>query len=130
MLRRNLIWRDLPLRKRYAPWQQSPEDRGDARQRQFLSGAALALAPAVAVLPAWSYLVQWPRFIHAEWIAAALCPVLVISFVVGVRNLVHCLLERQFDAITAFAFGVLIIVFVVLVYDSVFLFALHWQRAV
>jgi hypothetical protein len=126
MLRRNLIWRDLPLRKNYAPWQRSREERYEARQRSFLHGASLALVPAIALLPAWVFLVHTPRFNNSETLAVVLFPALAISFATGVRKLVHCLLNRDFDAITAFAFGVLLILFVVLVYDGVFLYALRW----
>jgi hypothetical protein len=102
-----------------------PPLRPDQRRREFLQGAPLVLIPAMFAFPAWVLLLHRPRFAHAEAVAAVLFPVFAAMVVVGVRKLLRCVDWRALDMIGAMAFGVFLILFVMLLYAAVFFFAIY-----
>ncbi len=97
----------------------------DQRQREFLLGTPLVLIPALFAFPAWVLLLHRPRFAHSEIVAAVLFPAFAAMVVIGVRKLVRCIDWRGIDMIGAMAFGVLLALFVMLLYAAVFFFALY-----
>jgi hypothetical protein len=95
------------------------------RQREFLQGTPLVLIPTLLAFPAWAFLVRRPRFAHAEIAGYLLFLAFAAMIVVGVRKLVRCVDWRGIDLIGALAFGVLLALFVTLLYIGVFVFALY-----
>ncbi|HYG99344.1 MAG TPA: hypothetical protein VD837_09450 [Terriglobales bacterium] len=107
-------WHTFSSRARLSPEQ---------REREFLIGAPLAMAPAVFAIPVWLILVQAPPFRHALLVADVLYATFAIVLVVGTRKLVRCIRIRDLDLLSAMAFGILLVLCVMFVYACVFLFA-------
>lgn len=97
----------------------------EARQRQFLQGVPLVLLPAMFAFPAWILLVHQARFAHSRIVAGFLFPVFAAMAVIGTRKLVRCFNWRELDLIGAMAFGVLLVLGVMLLYMIVFFVALY-----
>lgn len=93
------------------------------RQTEFLYGAALALIPAMFLVPLWFFLLRAPKFAHGRTIAALLFSVLAGFIVQGIRKLTRAMNLRDLDLTTATSFGVLVVVLVLLGYAAVVLFA-------
>ena len=91
------------------------------RQRWVFMGAPLAIAPALAFLPALAYLVITPSVPHALVIALVSFPLLAAAEVTGLFLLVRCCVTRPFDLLTAFAFSSLLVILVVAAYTGLFL---------
>lgn len=87
-------------------------------------GAPLSLIPALVFLPALLYLVVTPKFPHAAAASLAIFPALLVSEILGLARLVHCLAPSRFDLITALAVGTLMVLLVIAVYTGLFLAAL------
>jgi hypothetical protein len=83
----------------------------------------MALVPALLFLPALMSLVVAPHFRHAGLMAAIVLPAFAVSVVWGIVLLLRCIRRGQFDLTTALAFGALLVLLVVLVYNSVLLLA-------
>lgn len=83
------------------------------------------LIPALFAIPAWTILVYAPRFRHAGLIASFVFPLFAVMLVFGVRKLLRCLRLRELDLTGALAFGVLLILCVMLLYACVFFFAVN-----
>lgn len=66
-----------------------------------------------------------PRFFHSQVVAAVLFPVFVVMAVIGVRKLVRCISWREIDIVGAMAFGVLLVLGVMLLYALMFFFVLY-----
>jgi hypothetical protein len=93
------------------------------RQTEFLYGAALALIPAMFLVPLWFFLLRAPRFAHGRTVAALLFSVLAGLIVQGVRKLIRAMNLRELDLTTATSFGVLVVLVALLGYAAVVLFA-------
>lgn len=104
----------------------SPQLTPEQREREFLTGAPLVMIPALFSLPVWLLLVHTPRFRHSTLAAQAIYAVFAISLTIGVRKLVRSMHVREIDLTSAMAFGVLLVLCVMLVYACVFFFAL-WR---
>lgn len=102
------------------PAQLTPEQR----EREFLIGAPLVMIPAVFSIPVWLLFVYTPRFRYSTALAEIIYIAFAVSLVIGVRKLIRCLRVRQIDLTSAMAFGVLLVLCVMLVYACVFFFAL------
>ena len=94
------------------------------RERLFYWGSALAIAPALAFLPAFVVLVFHPTIPHATVYAALLFPILAIAEFFGVFKLVRGCVARPFDLLTFLSFGALFVLLVIATYTGVFLVAL------
>ncbi len=97
----------------------------ELRQRQFLLGTPLVLLPAMFAFPAWILLVHQPKFPHSALLAGFLFPAFAVMSVVGVGKLIQCLNWRELDLIGAMAFGVLLVLGVMLLYAVVFFVAFY-----
>jgi predicted membrane channel-forming protein YqfA (hemolysin III family) len=97
----------------------------EQRQREFLQGTPLVLIPTIFAFPAWAFFLHRPRFAHAEIVGYVLFIAFAVMVVVGVRKLVRCVDWREIDLIGALAFGVLLALFVTVLYAGVFVFALY-----
>lgn len=102
-----------------------PPLRPEQRQREFLRGTPLVLIPALFAFPAWVLLLHRPRFAHSEIVAAVLFPAFAAMVAIGARKLVRCVDWRELDLTGAMAFGVLLVLFVMVLYTAVFFFAIY-----
>lgn len=93
----------------------------DEREKLFFRGAVLAIAPAVAVVPAVMFLILTPRVPHAYLLAALVLPLLIFLELCGLLKLVRCCVQQVFDLLTVLAFGALVIVAAIAAYSGLFL---------
>ena len=91
------------------------------REKLFFRGSALAIAAALAVLPAVIFLILTPRLRHSYIVAAFVLPLLVTSELWGLLMLVRCCAHQAFDLLTMLAFGALVVVGAVAAYTGMFL---------
>ena len=91
------------------------------REKLFFRGAALAIAPALALLPVVFWLVLRPQLRHSYALAALTLPVLIFLELWGLWKLVRCCAQQTFDLLTVLAFGALVIVTAVAAYTGMFL---------
>ena len=91
------------------------------REKLFFRGAGLAIAPALAFLPAVVLLVFSPRWPHSHVLAAFILPVLVCLELWGLWKLMRCCVQQVFDLLTILAFGALVIVGAIAAYTGIFL---------
>jgi hypothetical protein len=91
------------------------------RERLFFRGALLAIAPALALLPAVVFLLLTPRWPHSYAMAALMLPLLVFLELWGLLKLVRCCVQQVFDLLTALAFGALVIVAAIAACTGMFL---------
>lgn len=66
-----------------------------------------------------------PKFPHSALLAGFLFPAFAVMSVVGVGKLIQCLNWRELDLIGAMAFGVLLVLGVMLLYAVVFFVAFY-----
>ncbi len=95
-------------------------DRWKQRQRWLATGTALTLIPGLLVLPVAGFLVISPRFPQARLIGVILVAAFVACEIFGIPRLVRCL-YKEFDLISALAFGALVVLLVILVYTGILL---------
>jgi hypothetical protein len=88
------------------------------------TGAPLAIIPALVFLPALAYLVITPSMRHATLVAAILFPLSAVLEGLGVYRLVRCCVSPQFDLLSIFAAGTLMVLLVIATYTGFFLAAL------
>lgn len=96
----------------------------EQREREFLIGAPLVMIPAVFSIPVWLLLVHVPRFRFSTAVANMIYVGFAVSLTIGVHKLIRCMRVRQIDLTSAMAFGVLLVLCVMLVYACVFFFAM------
>jgi hypothetical protein len=93
----------------------------EQRQALFFRGSVLAIAPALAFLPAVMFLILTPRLPHAFVWASLLLPLLMVLELWGLLKLVRCCVQQVFDLLTMLAFGALVIVGAIGAYTGIFL---------
>ena len=93
----------------------------EQRERLFFRGAALAIAPALAFLPAVMFLILTPRLPHSYTLAALTLPLLMFLELWGLLKLVRCCVQQVFDLLTMLTFGALVVVAAIAAYTGVFL---------
>jgi hypothetical protein len=91
------------------------------RERMFYVGAPLAIAPALAFLPAVMFLVVVPRVAHAQVFAWVLLPPLVASGGLGLWKLALGAVQQPFTLLNALSVGCLLVVLVIAGYTGLFL---------
>jgi hypothetical protein len=91
------------------------------REKLFFRGAVLAIASALAFLPALAFLVLTPRLPHSYALAALILPLLMFLELWGLWKLVRCCVQQTFDLLTVLAFGALVIVGAIAAYTGIFL---------
>lgn len=91
------------------------------RERLFFRGAVLAIAPALAFLPAVVLLILSPRLPHSYALAALTLPLLMVLELWGLWKLMLCCVQQTFDLLTVLAFGALVIVGAIAAYTGIFL---------
>jgi hypothetical protein len=90
------------------------------RQRYLFRGAPLALLPALAFLPAVTFLLIAPAVPHARALAIVLLPGLALAQVFGMLVVALACSLRSVDLITLLGFAVLLVLFVISVYTGLF----------
>ena len=93
----------------------------DEREKLFFRGAVLAIAPALAFLPAVMFLVLSPRLPHSYTVGALILPFLTFLELWGLWKLVRCCAHQAFDLLTVLAFGALVVVGAIGAYTGIFL---------
>jgi hypothetical protein len=93
----------------------------DEREKLFFRGAVLAIAPALALVPAVMFLILTPRLSHSYLLAALILPLLIFLELWGLLKLVRCCVQQVFDLLTVLAFGALVIVAAIAAYSGLFL---------
>ena len=91
------------------------------RERAFYIGAPLAIAPALAFLPAVMFLVVVPKVAHAGLIAWLLLPPLAAAGTFGLWKLALGAVQKPFSLLNAFSVGCLLVVLVIAGYTGLFL---------
>jgi hypothetical protein len=127
MRRNRLIWRDLSVRRRYAPWHRGMLVADRDRARDFFIGAPFTLLPAIFALPVWAFLVEQPRFAYARIVGSVLLALLATAAAFGLTRLVSCFRGGEVDLYSALSVGVLLITFVVVAYTGMFVLLVKWN---
>jgi len=91
------------------------------RERLFFRGATLAIASALAFLPAFMFLILTPQVPHSYTLAALTLPLLMFLQLWGLLKLVRCCVQQVFDLLTMLAFGALVVVAAIAAYTGIFL---------
>jgi hypothetical protein len=89
---------------RKAAWQQ--------REANLVWGAPLVLFPALALVPVIVSLILEPMFGYARVLGFLMVPVLAFSAIAGLGRLAACF-RRDFDVITFFAGGTVVVLVVI-----------------
>jgi hypothetical protein len=82
------------------------------RESDLIWGTPLVLFPALAIVPVTVSLLIDPFFHHARILGVALIPILGLSMAVGLSRLAACF-RRDFDVITLFAGGIVVVLIVI-----------------
>jgi hypothetical protein len=90
------------------------------RENALMWGAPLAIVPALSVVPITVSLMLYPAFPWARLAGALLTPVMGWSVVAGISRLAVTL-RRDFDALTFFAAGVVLTMWVIVACSGVLL---------
>jgi hypothetical protein len=94
------------------------------RERLFYGGAPLAIFPALALLPAFVFLVFSPRVPHATVWAVIVFPLIAVAEFFGLYKLARGSGERPFSLLTMLSFGVMLVLVVIVTYTGILLGAL------
>jgi hypothetical protein len=92
------------------------------RQREdaLVVGAPLVVLPALAIVPVTVSLVVYPAFAHARIVGAVLVPLVFLAEMAGLERLSRTM-RREFDVLTLFAGGSVLLFWVVCVCSGVLL---------
>jgi hypothetical protein len=91
------------------------------RERAFMIGAPLAVVPALAFLPAVTFLVVFPRVAHGRTIGLLLLPVCALAGSFGLWKLATGAVEKPWGIFNVLSFGALMILLVIASYTGLFL---------
>ena len=84
-------------------------------------GAPLAVAPALAFLPAVTFLVVVPTITHARLIAIIVLPALLVSGGFGLWKVSLAAVQKPFTILNVLSIGTLLVVLVIAGYTGLFL---------
>ena len=111
----------------YVIYRQDPERRRwRERERWLYWGAPLALIPAFALLPVLALMVLRPLTSYARPLGFVLLPLMGLSAALGTARLGWCL-RGKLDVISAFAWGTIMVLMVVMIYTGVIAAALLFR---
>jgi len=91
------------------------------RERAFYIGAPMAVAPALAFLPAVMFLVIVPKVAHAGWLSVFVLPLLALTGSFGLWKLALGAVQKPFGILNALSVASLLIVMVIAGYTGLFL---------
>ena len=112
-------------RDKWHTFSKQPPPSPANRQKQFLQGVPLVLIPAVFAFPAWLFLVRQPRFPNAHIVAGFVFPILIAMAAIGTYKLVRCIRWPELDLIGALSFGMLLVLFAMVLYGCALFLALY-----
>jgi hypothetical protein len=98
-----------------------PINRWHERERAFLIGAPLAIIPALAFLPAVTFLIVFPRVAHGRVIGILVVPVCALISCFGLWKLAIGAVQKPWGLFNVFSFGALLVLLVIAGYTGVFL---------
>jgi hypothetical protein len=98
-----------------------PHPRWRERERAFLIGAPLAIIPALAFLPAITFLIVFPRIPHGRPIGFVVVPACALVSSFGLWKLALGAVQKPWGIFNALSFGALIILLVIAAYTGLFL---------
>jgi hypothetical protein len=102
----------------------SPDDsstRWREREREFLIGAPLAVVPALAFLPAVTFLIVFPQVAHGRVIGWMVVPACALVSGIGLWKLALGAVQKPWGIYNVLSFGALVALLVVAGYTGVFL---------
>ena len=91
------------------------------RERAFLIGAPLAILPALAFLPAVTFLIVFPRVEHGRVIGMFVLPVCALAGSFGLWKLALGAVQKPWGIINVLSFGALMVLLVIAAYTGLFL---------
>jgi len=95
--------------------------RSKERERAFLIGAPLAIIPALAFLPAITFLIIFPRIAHGRAIGFLVVPACALTSSLGLWKLALGAVQKPWGIFNALSFGALIVLLVIAGYTGLFL---------
>ena len=91
------------------------------RERAFLIGAPLAIAPALCILPATVFLVMIPLVAHGRMIGALVLPVCALVGSFGLWTLATGVVQKPWGLFNVLNLGALLVLLVIAGYTGLFL---------
>ena len=91
------------------------------REHEFLIGAPLAIVPAMALLPAVTFLIVFPQVAHGRAIGLVLVPVCALASCFGLWKLAMGAVEKPWGIFNVLSFGALFVLLVIAGYTGLFL---------
>jgi hypothetical protein len=98
-----------------------PITRRKERERAFLIGAPLAIVPALAFLPAITFLIVFPRVGHGRAIGFVVVPACALLSSLGLWKLALGAVQKPWGLYNALSFGALVVLLVIAGYTGLFL---------
>jgi hypothetical protein len=98
-----------------------PITRWKQRERAFLISAPLAIVPALAFLPAITFLIVFPRIAHGRAIGFLVVPACAVLSSVGLWKLALGAVQKPWGLFNALSFGALVVLLVIAGYTGLFL---------
>jgi hypothetical protein len=102
----------------------SPDDpitRWRERERAFLIGALLAIVPALAFLPAVTFLIIFPQVPHGRTIGLLVLPACALAGSFGLWKLALGAVQKPWGIFNVLSFGTLLVLLVIASYTGLFL---------
>jgi len=91
------------------------------REREFMIGAPLAIVPALALLPAVTFLIVFPQVTHGRAVGLLLVPVCALASCFGLWKLAMGAVEKPWGIFNVLSFGALFVLVVIAGYTGLFL---------
>lgn len=91
------------------------------RERAFMSGAPLAIVPALVFLPAVMFLIVFPQLAHGRVIGVCLVPVCALASVFGLWKLAMGAVQKPWGIFNVLCCGALFVLLVIAGYTGLFL---------
>jgi hypothetical protein len=91
------------------------------RERAFMIGAPLAVVPALAFLPAVTFLIVFPHVAHGRMIALFVLPACALAGAFGLWKLATGAVQKPWGIFNVLSFGALLVLLVIAGYTGLFL---------
>jgi hypothetical protein len=91
------------------------------RERAFMIGAPLAIVPALAFLPALTFLIIFPRVAHGRLLGALVVPLCALISCFGLWKLALGVVQKPWGVFNALSFGATVVILVIAGYTGLFL---------
>ena len=98
-----------------------PIIRWRERERAFLMGAPLAVIPALAFLPAITFLIVFPQVAHGRVLGAVVVPACALTSCFGLWKLALGAVQKPWGIFNVLSFGTILVLLVIAGYTWLFL---------